>query len=56
MQAEEGADCGPVSMADYRYYMEAELRDAYAVDHDALKAYFPLPTVLDGAFSLAPPP
>ena len=48
LQAEERAGSGPVSMADYRYYMEAELRDAYAVDHDALKAYFPLHTVLDG--------
>lgn len=52
VQAEEGAASGPVSMADYRYYMEAELRDAYAVDHDALKAYFPLHTVLDGAAPL----
>jgi Zn-dependent oligopeptidase len=29
--AEQGSGAGPVGMADYRYYMEAELKDKYAV-------------------------
>ena len=29
--------------------MEAELKDRFCVDHDALKVYFPLPTVLKGS-------
>lgn len=45
--AEEGAASGPVGMADYRYYMERELKDKYAVDHDKIKEYFPLEHVLD---------
>jgi Zn-dependent oligopeptidase len=32
--------------------MESGLRGLYSVDHDALKAYFPLPTVVEGMFSI----
>lgn len=39
----------PAPAVERRYYMEAELRERFSVDHDALKAYFPLPTVLEGA-------
>ncbi|RYG51710.1 hypothetical protein EON66_10480, partial [archaeon] len=37
---------GPISMSNYRYYMEAELKSKFSVDHDAIKSYFPLNTVI----------
>ena len=48
----EGADSGPVGLADYRFYIEAALKEKYAVDHDKIKSYFPLPTVLKGMLQI----
>lgn len=44
--SEEGPTSGPITLSDYRYYMEQELREKYSVDHDLIKEYFPLDTVV----------
>ena len=48
---EEGA-AAVLGMGDYRRMQEIDLQERYAVDGDALKAYFPLGTVLSGMFGI----
>lgn len=50
--AEEGASAGPVSMADRTYYQEQDLKRRYDVDHNAIKEFFPLATVLAGMLGI----
>jgi len=50
--AAEGEGAGPLNMADRMLYQEQDLATTFAVDHDALKSYFPLEVVLSGMLGL----
>lgn len=44
---------GPLQPWDWWYYSEKLRTERYALDEDAIRAYFPLPVVLQGAFDLS---
>lgn len=44
-RAAEGEGAAPITMWDYRYYMEGEVGEKYSVDFNAIREYFPLATV-----------
>lgn len=44
---------GPLQLWDVPYWSERLREDLYQYEEEELRAYFPLPTVLQGLFSLA---
>eukprot|EP00753_Platysulcus_tardus_P006635 PLAT1438.1.p1 GENE.PLAT1438.1~~PLAT1438.1.p1 ORF type:complete len:715 (+),score=348.86 PLAT1438.1:54-2147(+) len=45
-------DSDVISSYDFRYYLDRMLVKDYAVDHEEIKKYFPLNTVLNGMFDI----
>lgn len=50
--ATEGAGAGPITMADYRFYVERELVALHAVDHDVVQNYFPVESTVAGMLAV----
>uniref|UniRef100_A0A2P2HXB7 Thimet oligopeptidase-like n=1 Tax=Hirondellea gigas TaxID=1518452 RepID=A0A2P2HXB7_9CRUS len=50
---ESGLECnGELDLWDMRYYMDMVEKKKYAVDHNVLREYFPMPRVLTGMFDV----
>jgi thimet oligopeptidase len=47
-----GRDDAEIQIWDWRYYSNKLLRERYDVDVEALRSYFPLERVIDGAFDI----